>query len=243
MALTASPALDLRAFAEAIRAGANAQFTSPQFRRLLSLPLSIERAREYTLQKSHWLINRRDCWGHAMGLAPIDVKKLIWLHEQDELAGNPERGIEDHYELQMREGAVLGLTVDDYRNAPVKDGTRTVCYAWLYLCKDTPWLKSVGAVSGQELANSKEWVPDGGMSYRWGQKVERELGIPFEKQVDAVEHAEVDVEHAHMLLQIAERHADTPEKLALMLEGAHEAWALDRTWKGLLADMLEELPG
>lgn len=145
--------------------------------------------------------------------------------------------------MQVREGGVLGLTADDFRNAPVREETLAICYAWLHLCKNSPWLKSVAAVAGQELANSKEWVPGGGMSYRWGKKVERELGIPFAKLVDAVEHAEVDMEHAHMLMQIAERHADTPEKLALMLEGAREAWAIDRVWKGLYADMLEELPG
>lgn len=83
MAIAPGPTLDLQRFADAIRAGANAQFTSPQFRRLFDVPLTIERARVYTLQKSHWIINRRDCWGLAMGLAPMDVKKLIWLHEQD----------------------------------------------------------------------------------------------------------------------------------------------------------------
>jgi hypothetical protein len=69
------------------------------------------------------------------------------------------------------------------------------------------------------------------------------LGIPFEKQVNAKEHSEVEVEHAHMLMRVARDFATTPEKLTLMMEGVVESFEIHTTWKGLTADMLEELPG
>lgn len=234
---------DIKAFAEEVRKKANAQFETPQYRRILSMPLTMERARIYTLQKAHWNLNRRDCWGSAQGLAPMDVKKLIWEHEEDELAGNKKRGVEDHYALQVRQSALLNLTLSDFKNTAPREGTRTCLYAWLHLVRSSPWLKSIAACAALEVSNSSEWVKDGGMSYRMGKKMDRELGIPFDKQLNAKEHAEVDVEHAHMLMDVARAHAETQRDLDLMWEGLVESWQLDQTWKGILADMMAECPG
>lgn len=231
-------------FAAAIRAGANMQFESRQFKRLLAVPLTLERARIYTLQVMHWIYNRRECWAAAACYAPLDVKKLVWLHEQEMFGGDPEqRGFETHIEfLQAREGGVLGLTPEDYRNAAMMDGTRTACYAWLHLCRQSPWLKAVAAAATQVAGNSREWVAEGGLSGRWARKVELELGLPFATAAhgDPVELAGIEAQYP--LMAVAERHANTPAKLALMLEGAQEAWAIDRVWKGVLADMIEAVP-
>lgn len=238
-----TPKVDLERFANEIRVRANRQHEMPQTKRLLSLPLSMERARYSTLQRAHWNLNRRDCWAYAQARAPLDVKKMIWEHEMDELAGNQVRGVEDHYALRMREAETLGLTPEDFRKMPMSPGTRTCTYAWLYLVMNSHWLKGIAACGALEISNSSQWVKGGGGSYRMGKRFEQELGIPFDKQVNAKEHAEVDVEHAHLLMQVAERHADTPEKLALMMEGVIESYELQTIWKGILADMLEAIPG
>ena len=137
-ATKADPELDK--FVREVRQRANAQYETPQYRRLLAMPLNMERARIYTLQKSHWNLNRRDCWAFAQGHAPMDVKKLIWEHEEDELAGNKERGVEDHYSLQVRQSKEIGLTAADFRNAPVREGTRMCLYAYLHLVNTGHWL-------------------------------------------------------------------------------------------------------
>jgi len=242
VARSVAAALDIKPFAEEVRRRANAQFETPQYKRLLSIPLTRRRAQLYTLQKSYWNLNRRDCWAFAQGLAPMNVKKLIWDHEKDELAGNEERGVEDHYSLQIRQSATIGLTRDDFVNEKLREGTRTCLYAWIHLVKDSPWLKSVSACAALEVSNSAEWVAQGGMSYRWGKKMEKELAISFEKQLNAKEHAEVDIEHAHMLMEVAREHAGSQADLELMMEGLIESWQIDQTWKGILADMLAELP-
>lgn len=234
--------LDLTTFAKLVREGANAQFASPQFKRVLSIPLSRERAQLYTLQKTHWTNNRRDCWAFVMGLAPMNVKKMIWEHERDELAGNDDRGVEDHFMLQVREAGAIGLTLDDFLTAPIRDQTLAIIYANIHLSKDTHWLKALAALAGQELSNSAEWVEGGGFSYRMAKRFAEDLGLPYDSQVNAKEHAEVDVEHAHMLMKVARDYAKTEQELGLMLEGAREAWALTRVWMGLMADMMEELP-
>jgi len=230
---------DLAGFVAAVRAGANAQFACPQHARLFAVPLTLERARTWILQQSLWTLNRRDCWAAAQSLAPIDVKRLIWDHERDELAGNADRGVEDHRNLAIRQGALLNLTPDDFASVEMLAGTRTCTYAWLHLVRASHWLKAISACAALEISNSSEWVEGGGMSLRRGMSFERQLGIPFEKQVSHREHAEVDVEHANILMQVAKRHATTREALDLMLEGLRESWQIERVWKGVVADMME----
>ncbi len=243
MATVLKPRVDLKAFVKEVRARANAQHETPQSRRLYTIRFNPERARAHTLQRAHWTLNRRDCWAYAQATAPMPVKKMIWAHEEDELAGNKARGVEDHYALRVRESETLGLTPDDFRNTPMHPGTRTCTYAWLHLARCSHWLTAVSACAALEISNSSEWVEGGGGSYRLGKQYERDLGIPFHKQVNAKEHAEVDVEHAHILMQIAERHATAPELLDLMLKGLIESWEMESVWKGLIVDMLEAIPG
>lgn len=226
-----------------VRQLANEQFASPQYQRLLNLPINQERAQRYVLQKGFWNLNRRDCWAYAQALAPMDIKAMIWDHELDELQGNDSRGVEDHYSLQIRQSATIGLTRDDFENEVPMDETLTCVYAWIHLAKDTHWLKSLASCAALEVSNSSEWVDGGGMSYRWGKKQEAELGIPFNKQLNAKEHAEVDIEHAGMLPKVVEKHCDSPAKLEHCMEGLKESWALDRAWKGVLAGLMEQLPG
>jgi len=229
-------------FFDEVRALANEQFQSESYQRILALPLTLERAQTYVLQKGFWNLNRRDCWGFAQGLAPMDVKAMIWDHELDELQGNDARGVEDHYSLQIRQAATINLTRTDFENEVAADETLTCIYAWLHLCRNSYWIKSVAACAALEVSNSSDWVDGGGMSYRWGKKQEAELGIPFDKQINAKEHAEVDVEHGNLLVKVVAAHCDTSNKFEPVLEGLKESWALDRAWKGSLCNLMEALP-
>jgi pyrroloquinoline quinone (PQQ) biosynthesis protein C len=234
---------DLKAFIEEVRRAAQAQYDSPQYQKLLNLPLTQKRAQVYTLQKTLWTFNRRDCWAFAQALSPMDVKKLVWAHEEDELSGNKERNMGDHFSLQVKSAELIGLTAEDFRNEKPRPETLTCLYAWVHLVKDSPWLKAISACIALEVDNSSEWVNGGGMSYRMGKRFEQDLGVPFEKNINAKEHSEVDVEHAHMLLQVVRRHGTTKAAMDLVREGLQESWAIERVWKGLLHDMMAEHPG
>lgn len=243
MATAVDMSAQKKGFYDEVRRLANAQFASEQYVAMLALPLNRARAQKYALQKLFWQRNRRDCWATAQALAPMDVKALIWEHELDELAGNAERGVENHFDLQIRQAETVGLTRADFEREAMADETRTCTYAWLHLARTGPWLKSFAASVALEVSNSSDWLDEGGISYRWGKKQERELGIPFDKQVNAKEHAEVDVEHSGLLQKVVERHCDTAAKLDVVLEGLNESWAIDRTWKGVLRDLMAKIPG
>jgi len=46
---------------------ANAQFDSPEYRRILGMKWTRERARIYMVQRSYFVLNRRDCWAYLQG--------------------------------------------------------------------------------------------------------------------------------------------------------------------------------
>jgi hypothetical protein len=148
----------LESFFAEVRKLANDQFASPQYQRVLSVPLTQKRAQVYVLQKGFWNLNRRDCWAFAQALSPMDVKALIWDHELDELQGNDARGVEDHYSLQVRQASTIGLTRADFENEVAREETLTCIYAWIHLAKDSPWLKSVASCAALEVSNSSDWV-------------------------------------------------------------------------------------
>ena len=221
---------------------ANAQFESDAFKRLLGLKFNQERARTYLIQRTHWTVNRRECWAQIQSSAPMPVKHVIWQHERDELEGEPAIGKADHYTMNLQEGVALGLDPKDFSNIGPSDGCLTCCYAWLHFACSAHWLSALAASSALEMSNSDELLTDGGMSHRIAIKMRDEVGIPLKKQISNVEHMEADVEHAHMMMDIAADYAVGKSEQELILHGARTSWAIDRIWKGHLADLLAAIP-
>lgn len=219
----------------------NAQFESPQFRKLLSLRFTKERAQLYAIQFAHYVVNRRDCWGFVQGAAPLDVKRLVWEHEQEELMGDEASGKPDHIALSIREGAVFGLSEEDFERTPPLDGAIACFHAWHELARSRPWLEAVASSAVLEMRNSEELVRGGSLSRRIGEKLQAELGIPMKRLVNTAEHVEADVGHAHLLLQVAQGHAKTSEDRRAILRGARECLIVDRVYRGHLADGMAAL--
>ncbi len=220
---------------------ANEQYETPPFKRLLNLKFSRERAQHYSIQMAYYVKNRRDCWGYVQGSAPLDVKRLIWEHEQDELIGKKSEGKDDHITLAVKEGAVLGLDARAFDDTPALEGGIACFYSWLYLAQ-RPWLEAIASSAILEVRNSADLIQGGSLSQRIGEKFERELGIPMKKQINNAEHVVMDVEHAHLLMRVARRHATTEAAQQAMLKGARESLRIDRVYRGHLADMLAALP-
>src|SRR4029434_82437 len=109
---------------------ANDQFDSPSFKRLLNTNFSRQRAQQYSIQMVYYVRNRRDCWGYVQESAPLDVKRLIWEHEEDELIGRKSEGKEDHITLAVKEGAVLGLSAKAFDDTPELEGGIACFYSW-----------------------------------------------------------------------------------------------------------------
>jgi pyrroloquinoline quinone (PQQ) biosynthesis protein C len=219
---------------------ANEQFDSPAFRRLLATKFTQKRAQEYSIQMAHYVKNRRDCWGYVQGSAPLEVKKLIWEHEEDELIGKKSDGKQDHITLAVREGEALGLAADAFDSTDSIEGGAVCFSAWIRLAQ-RPWLEAIAGSAILEMRNSGELIKGGSLSRRIGEIFERDLGIPLKNQVNNAEHVVMDVEHAHLLHRVARRHATTEDARRAILRGAQESLMIDRVYRGHLAEMLAAL--
>jgi hypothetical protein len=219
----------------------NAQFDSAPFKKLLNTRFTRERAQHYSIQMAFYVQNRRDCWGYVQGSAPLEVKRMIWQHEEDELIGRRSEGKTDHITLAVKEGEVFGLTADAFENAARLDGGEVCFSAWIRLAQG-PWLEAVAASAILEIRNSAELIEGGSLSRRIGAIFERDLGIPMKKQINTAEHVVMDVEHAHMLMQIARKFAQSEQAQQAILRGARQSLLIDRVYRGHLADMIAELP-
>lgn len=232
----------LEAFRHQLHEMANQQFESAQYRRLFGLRMNKARAAVYMVQRTLWTMNRREAWALSQAVAPLDVKKLIWEHEREELEGDAARGMPDHYTLGVQEAATVGLTAADFDRIGPCDGLLTCIYAWRHLAGHSHWLKAVASAACLEISNSDAIVRGGGMSRRMAEKFRDEAGISFQQQPSNVEHMSADVRHADLFFEVAERYAQTDSGRALMLEGARESWIIDRVWKGQLAEVIAAVP-
>lgn len=225
-----------------IHAMANAQFESPEFNALLELPFNLARARFFSVHMAHYIENRRDCWGYAQGASPLDVKRLIWAHEQEELVLDPDVGM-DHFTLATREAEVLGLTVHDVEAAEPLPGAQAAYFAWIHLAKDRPWLAAVASCSVLEVRNSGAVVRGGSLSSRIRLKLVDEAGLPADRLINSNRHSVADEAHASLIEQVMRAHVRSPYEQAMVLDGARDSFLIDRAFRGALAVGMAALPG
>jgi hypothetical protein len=219
----------------------NSQFASAPFKRLLETKFSQERAQHYSIQMAFYVQNRRDCWGYVQGSAPLDVKQLIWHHEEDELIGQKAQGKMDHITLAVKEGEVFGLTAEAFERTARLEGGEVCFSAWIRLAQ-RPWLEAIAGSAILEMRNSGELIDGGSLSHRIAVLLERDLGIPMKKQINNAEHVVMDVEHAHLLMRVVRKYATTEATCNAVLRGARESLMIDRVYRGHLADMLAGMP-
>ncbi|MEX0804255.1 MAG: iron-containing redox enzyme family protein [Candidatus Binatia bacterium] len=233
--------MDLKQMWDEVVRLANVQFESVPFKRLLNIRFSRQRAQQYSIQMAHYVKNRRDCWAYVQGSSPLDVKQIIWRHERDELIGNKNEGKPDHITLAVKEGEAFGLTAQAFDDTECIEGGAVCFSAWIRLAQ-RPWLEALAASAILEIRNSAELIGGGSLSRRIGEILERDLGIPLKKQINNAEHVVMDVEHAHLLAQVARKHATTEADRLAIINGAKESLLVDRVYRNHLADMLEALP-
>lgn len=219
----------------------NEQFDSAPFRRLLATKFTRERAQRFSIQMAFYVQNRRDCWGYVQGSAPLDIKRLIWHHEEDELIGQKAQGKADHITLAIQEGEVFGLSAEAFEHTPRLEGGEVCFSAWIRLAQ-RPWLEAIAGSAILEMRNSSELIKRGSLSQRVAEMLDRDLGIPMKRQINNAEHVVMDLEHAQLLIKVAQKYATTESARRTILRGARESLMIDRVYRGHLAEMMAALP-
>jgi hypothetical protein len=230
----------LREIEEQLVALAIAQHESDAFQRLFKARFTKKGAQVYFLQHSLFNLNRRDCWGYVQGAAPMAVKRLVWDHEQGELAGDKERGVADHYTLAVKQGGSIGLSPNDFANEEPMDVSFACFQAWLNVAKSCHWLEAAAASACLELDNAEDVIPTGCISRRIGEKLRDEVGIPMKKQYSNAEHVEADVEHGKLIITLARMYGDSQEARDLIISGTKKSFAIERAFRGFTATLIEK---
>ena len=218
----------------------NDQFESLEFKNFFAVPLTMERGRFYVIQNAHYTANRRDCWGYVQGSAPLEVKRVIWQHESDELVNDPRANM-DHYTLGVKQGEVLGLKPEDFEKAELPAMVRACFYAWHHIAIRSHWLTAYAASHMLERRNNGHIVKGGGMSLRMGKKFENELGINLKKMISLDVHAVADTDHSDNISVMFKRYVKNTEDCALVLQGARDCMAIDRAYRGALGYYMEQI--
>lgn len=219
-----------------LNAMVNAQFESPEFRMLAETPLTLERAKFYSLQLVFYAANRRDCWAYIQARAPMDVKQAIWHHEEDELIRDPRSGT-DHVTLMNREALALGITEDELNRAQPSPMLKAALLAFSRLASDLPWLGGLAASHFLERRNNNTLITSGsgGSTVRWRDRLIKELGIDPQKLISSNVHAVADEGHSDLIWDAIVRHVADEESYRTALHGARECAQIDRAVRGALA--------
>jgi hypothetical protein len=218
----------------------NDQFASVEFKTFLDVPLTMERARFYVVQNALYTSNRRDCWGYVQGGAPLEVKRVIWEHESDELINDPRAGM-DHFNLTVKQGEVIGLKREDFETAQVPAMVQACFHAWHHIAMRGHWLTAYTASHMLERRNNGKIVKGGGMSFRVGKKFENELGINLKRMISLDIHVAADMDHSENISEMFERYVKSSDDCERVLEGARESMAIDRAYRGALGFYMEKM--
>ncbi len=228
---------------EALNVLVNDHYATPEILRFNRFPVNLARAGVLMIHRVFYTVNRRDCWGSVQSSAPMDVKKLVWAHEQDELISDARFG-GDHQTAEIEKAIKLtGLTRDEILATEPVAGCSAAFAAWVNLSKHSSWLKAFSASAVLERANNNRIVAGGGSALRDYQRYTAEVKERIGKVPGHDVHNVADEEHSDMMQAVLERHATTAEAARDALDGARLSLIYDRAYRGALAVRLEAIQG
>src|SRR5689334_6499094 len=226
---------------EALNRLVNEHYQTPEIIHFNRFPVNLARAGVLMIHRVFYTMNRRDCWGSVQSSAPMDVKKLVWAHEQDELISDARFG-GDHQTAEVEKAIKLtGFTREAIMATEPVPGCSAAFAAWLNLSKHSSWIKAFSASAILERANNNRLVKGGGSALRDYQRYSAEVKERIGKVPGHDVHNVADEEHSDMMEVVLDRHAVTAEAARDALEGARQSLVYDRAYRGALAVRLEAI--
>ncbi len=136
---------------------------------------------------------------------------------------------------------MFGLSAEAFERTARLEGGEVCFSAWIRLAQRS-WLEAIAASAILEMRNSGELIEGGSLVAAHRRHVRARSRHPMKKQINNAEHVVMDVEHAHLLMQVARTYATTESARRAILRGARESLMIDRVYRGHLAEMVAALP-
>ncbi|GEM_PF-2709011 len=162
----------------------------------------------------YFIPNRRDCWAYVQAVAPIDVKKIIWHHERDELIDDPRIG-KGHVDVDR---------IEDIEPFPPPPGVRVAIYGWLHIAMHRPWLQGLASSHILERINDPNSIKGKTYIQRSADRLMKDLDLKLEElPLGTRVHLVADIEHSNLIGTVFDRYVADEASYRLVMEGARES--------------------
>jgi len=225
---------------EAIGAKVRAAMATPEMARYFAVKMTQVRARVALLQLSLFVSCRRDGWANLIANCDAPpIRQKLMEHEYDELVED-EYSSKGHYDLLIRQGALIGLTADDFANAHPLRTSMATFYGWKWITRAGAWQDALIAMMATEWVNDDRRLLDqgGGLSRRDGLRWIRDFGYKWEEMPNFAAHAAADEKHSDLFLPLLSKFIANQESA---LKAADDALELFKLYHLGVAEEMEKL--
>lgn len=225
---------------EAIAARVHDTMASAEMARYFNVKMTLPRARVALLQLSLFVQCRRDCWANLIANCDaLPIRQRLMEHEYDELVED-EFSAKGHYDLLICQGALIGLTADDFAAVRPLTTSMATFYGWKWIAREGAWQDGLIAMMATEWVNDDRRLMDqgGGLSRRDGLRWIRDFGYRWEEMPNFATHAVADEKHADLFLPLLPKYIlDRPSAL----KAAEDALELFKLYHSGVAEAMERL--
>ena len=181
------------------------------------------------IRRRYFTPTRRACWAYVQAAAPIDVKKVIWHHERDELILDPRAG-KAHVDIDNKE---------DIEQVPPLTAVQVATYGWLYLAIHRPWLQALASCHILERVNDSTVITGKTSIQRSAEREMKARNLKAEDLPLSVKvHLEADIEHSKLIWGVFERYVADQETYQQAMDGAKESLECQEIYERAVSEAL-----
>lgn len=213
---------------QAIGERVRAAMASPEMERYFAVKMTPARARVALLQLSLFVSCRRDGWANLIANCDAAaMRQRLMAHEYDELVED-EYSSKGHYDLLIRQGALIGLTVDDFAQVQPLRTSMATFYGWKWITRAGPWQDGLIAMMATEWVNDDRRLLDqgGGLSRRDGLRWIRDFGYKWEEMPNFAAHAVADEKHSDLFVPLLDKFISNHDSALKAADDALELFKL-----------------
>jgi pyrroloquinoline quinone (PQQ) biosynthesis protein C len=223
-----------------ISARVHGTMASAEMERYFAVRMTPRRAQLALLQLSLFVSCRRDGWANLIANCDVAaIRRRLMEHEYEEVVKD-EFSAKGHYDLLLRQGALIGLSADDFARVQPLPTSLACFYGWKWLTRAMPWQDGLIAMMATEWVNDDRQLLDhgGGLSRRDGLRWIRDFGYQWEEMPNFAAHAVADEKHSDLFTPLLQEHvADS----ARALKAADDALELFKLYHLGVAQEMEKL--